>query len=196
MSTAKRIRQLSRRPSIRELGRDWKHWTWMLDQLALKKPRARRITQAEFLEARQRVLDGCDRCAEDLGAHLAPYFEKLRQHVEPWLTRDTVWRADREIRSDLLTHAHHAQRQLTPRSLPRHAAWLILGLAVVGAASGLAATTDWEAVGNTASVKQIHYSLQKNLYRVTSLTFPQQAYVGGVVLAVVGLLALYKTKKY
>jgi hypothetical protein len=136
------MKDQSREPSRARLEKEWCRWTSTVELFANHRPGRRRGGHEAYRTMHRELIAACRSMASEADAEGRIYYEKLEDLVAPWLSLNTLERAETEILADLLARCRRVDRELggrggRPRVLTR-VAKVALGAAVLG--GGLALT--------------------------------------------------------
>ena len=194
---AANFRRLAHVPQMQKLRRLWEQWSEMITVLARKKRGHRKISESSYQTLHAALLETCEQCSKQFGAHLRPHFERLSRLAEPWVTTDSIRQANKQILGDLLTQCYHIERLLNPRYKLRRLrqAALFGGLAVL---AGITAT--WLVVrlqtGDAAlATHNLRLRLLRTIDNVKGAGFMEKVSIAVVVLVAFGIWALNSLRR-
>jgi hypothetical protein len=105
--------QPANRPAdLAALRKHWGLWTAVVELFARRRGARRRVNPREYEGLHQELLAACRVLAEAGDAGKRPFYQRLEELAQPWLTLLVLERTDREILFDLLGRCRGAARAL------------------------------------------------------------------------------------
>jgi hypothetical protein len=124
------------------IGELWHRWATLVQLFARRRRGRRRLREREYRALHQELLRHCQALAEASEGESRSHYETLHALAQPWLTLQSLERADREVLIDLAVRCHAACKEpRTASRLPQLSAIARRGLAFVAlaAAAGIVA---------------------------------------------------------
>lgn len=116
--------------SIHKLVHLWSSWLQVVDDVARRHRRARRLVEDDYQELHQNLLAELDvqiaRCKS--AEHTLP--KEMHRLVAPWLTLDSLLVAERHVLTVLLGQAKRAQQRLD-RRVGRRRRWVMIAIPII-----------------------------------------------------------------
>lgn len=171
-------------------------WSTLVARVSRTSGRGQTVSEQEYQAAYTRLLNGC---LENSRRQEAGFYRKLAAFVQPWITVETIKKADERIVVDLMAKCQVLEIRLSGKRpfSRRTRRWLMFAVVVVLAAGALsvswAAKETWWNWDMVATMRGMGFRASRYIQHVG---FAAKVGIVSLVVIVVGTILLQGMRKY
>jgi hypothetical protein len=174
----------------------WKRWTRTIDQVSEGRTISRPISDGEYVTLHAELVDLCRKLSKSAEN---PFTHKILSLVEPWVTLDTLRKAEPKILMDLRIKSVEVEARLTGRRFRRKPGWPFVRSVLIAAAGLLILAALWfmsDGWMGWGVFDVARLWIRRGIRSLRGLSTLEQTGLIAVAVAVLGTLLLRNVRKY